>query len=296
MDSIQKQAGFEQERLYVLPEYITRELLQSELTRSLFVSDIGYFPHAKYHYRERPEGSDAHIFIYCTAGQGWVELSGDKTIQVSNQSLIVIPAGTPHRYGASTDNPWSIYWFHLQGEHAAQLISLYELAVAPMLLPAISFAKWVESFNPIFELLANKTYELPTHVHVSQTIRYLLSSLGISMANSTHSKKRDRYLEDAIRYMTDHLADSIKLPELAQYTGVSKQHLIHIFNQKTGVPPVEYFLRMKMQQAGQMLDLTDLNVKEIGNAIGISDPYYFSRLFKKIMGYSPTEYRSIPKG
>ena len=77
LDSIQKQVGFEQERLYVLPEYITRELIQSELTQSLFVSDIGYFPHAKYHYRERSEGSDAHIFIYCAAGEGWVELNGE---------------------------------------------------------------------------------------------------------------------------------------------------------------------------------------------------------------------------
>ena len=96
-----------------------------------------------------------------------------------------------------------------------QLISLYELAAAPMLLPAISFAKWVESFNAIFELLANKTFELPAHVHISQIVRYLLSSLGISLAHSTHSKKRDRYLEDAIRYMTEHLTDSIKLPEFS---------------------------------------------------------------------------------
>ncbi|GJM79987.1 hypothetical protein HMSSN139_24830 [Paenibacillus sp. HMSSN-139] len=51
-----------------------------------------------------------------------------------------------------------------------------------------------------------------------------------------------------------------------------------------------------MQRAGQLLDLTGLSVKEIAGAVGLSDPYYFSRLFKKIMGYSPTEYRGIPKG
>ncbi|MDQ0897898.1 AraC family transcriptional regulator [Paenibacillus sp. V4I7] len=59
---------------------------------------------------------------------------------------------------------------------------------------------------------------------------------------------------------------------------------------------MEYFLRLKIQKASQMLDLTALAIKEIGNAIGITDAYYFSRLFKKMMGVSPTEYRKIPKG
>lgn len=53
---------------------------------------------------------------------------------------------------------------------------------------------------------------------------------------------------------------------------------------------------MKMQRAGQLLDLTDWSVKEIAGAVGLSDPYYFSRLFKKMMGCSPTAYRGIPKG
>ncbi|MGG4034304.1 AraC family transcriptional regulator [Paenibacillus cisolokensis] len=96
--------------------------------------------------------------------------------------------------------------------------------------------------------------------------------------------------------MTDHLADSFRLSDLARHTGLSKQHLIYLFNRETGCPPVEYFLRMKMQRAGQLLDLTDWSVKEIASAVGLSDPYYFSRLFKKMMGCSPTAYRGIPKG
>jgi AraC-like DNA-binding protein len=296
MEPIQKQVGFEKERLYVLPEYMTKELAESELTRALFISDIGYFPLAKYHFRERPEGCDAHIFIYCTEGEGWVTLNDDKTIRVSSQHLVVIPAGTPHGYGASSGNPWSIYWFHLQGEHVIQLITIFDLAAGPQQLPVSSFAKFVECFDQVYDMLSNKTYSLPAHVHVSQTMRYLLSSICISLANSTHNKKRERYLEHTILYMTEHLTDSIKLPELARHTGVSKQHLIHIFNQETGFPPIEYFLRMKMQKAGQMLDLTNLTIKEISSSVGIADPYYFSRLFKQIIGCSPTEYRSIPKG
>jgi YesN/AraC family two-component response regulator len=54
---------------------------------------------------------------------------------------------------------------------------------------------------------------------------------------------------------------------------------------------------MKIQRAGQLLDLTDYTVKEISSSLGIEDSYYyFSRLFKKINGCSPTEYRKRKKG
>jgi AraC-like DNA-binding protein len=78
--------------------------------------------------------------------------------------------------------------------------------------------------------------------------------------------------------------------------GLSKQHVIHLFNREAGFSPIDYFLRMKMQRAARMLDLTNLTVKDISGSVGITDPYYFSRLFKKVMGYSPTDYRNIPKG
>ena len=62
------------------------------------------------------------------------------------------------------------------------------------------------------------------------------------------------------------------------------------------MPPIEYFLRLKIQKATQLLSLTGLSIKEVAASIGISDPYYFSRLFKKMTGSSPSAYRSIPKG
>ncbi|WP_123041078.1 AraC family transcriptional regulator [Cohnella candidum] len=297
METIRIPEGFDSQRLFIQPEYMQNELQTHELTRSFYVSDIGYFPQARFHYRERHEGCDSHIFIYCVEGEGWIEWNGgDRQVRIGNRQLAVIPAGTPHRYGADTDNPWTIYWFHLKGDHATQLIRAYGMDSGPLSLPLGTHAQWLEHFEQCFALLTDKTYSLPGQIHVSQTVRHLLSAIGISAGISTKDKKRERYLEQAIRYMTDRLNDSVTLPELSKHTGLSKQHLNYLFKKETGCPPVDYFLRMKMQRAGQMLDLTDLSVKEVCGAVGISDPYYFSRLFKKMMGVSPTEYRSIPKG
>ncbi|GGG62612.1 AraC family transcriptional regulator [Paenibacillus radicis (ex Gao et al. 2016)] len=295
MDELRKSEGFEEEKLFVLPAYHIEELSRYELTRGLFVSDIGFFPEAQYHYRERPDGCDAHIFIYCLRGEGWLELNG-RTVPVPEHHLAVIPAGAAHRYGASAARPWSIYWFHLKGEHVADYIQLYGLDSGPLPLPAALYAEWADNFSRCFELLTDKPYSMPVQVHVSQSMGQLLGRIGLGSGGTARDRKKRQDLERAIQYMSERLSDVITLPELAAHTGLSKQHLIFMFNQETGFPPIEYFLRMKMQKAGQLLSLTSLTVKEIAASVGVSDPYYFSRLFKKRMGASPTEYRSAPKG
>ncbi|OCT15742.1 AraC family transcriptional regulator [Paenibacillus pectinilyticus] len=291
-----KPEGFEEEKLFILPAYMQTELSRSELTRDLFVSDIGFFPRALHHYRERPEGSPSHIFIFCSDGEGWIEQDHQKAIPLTQNHLAVIPAHTPHRYGASADQPWSIYWFHLQGEHAAAFIHMFGMDRGPMHLPIGAMSEFKDVFDKCYILLSDKTYSLPIHTHVSQSIRQLLSGIGISTGGTAKDKKREQYLELAIRYMNDRLEDSIKLPELAKHIGLSKQHLILLFNEETGFPPIEYFLRIKIQKAAQMLSLTGLSIKEVAANIGISDPYYFSRLFKKMTGSSPSAYRNVPKG
>jgi AraC-like DNA-binding protein len=64
-----------------------------------------------------------------------------------------------------------------------------------------------------------------------------------------------------------------------------------LFKQKTGFAPMEYFNQLKVQKACQYLLFTDLRIKEIAEQLGMEDPYYFSRMFKGVMGLSPKEYR-----
>ena len=295
-DNFRKPEGFVEEKLYVLPEYWMKELEQEELTSSLFITDIGYFPNAEYHYRERMEGSSSHIFIFCEAGEGWIELNHGERMNLQQGDMMIIPPEIAHRYGAMQERPWSIYWFHFKGSHANRLVKLFGLSNAPRSLSPSGKARLIEWFVPAFEMLAERTYSMTTHVHVAQTTRQLLSGIGLNAGKSAHEKKRETYLEQAIQYMNKHMNASISLIELANHVGVSKQHLIYLFNSETGVSPIEYFLRLKIQRAGHLLDLTELSIKEFSSAVGINDPYYFSRLFKKISGYSPSSYRKIPKG
>ena len=78
MDINKKTDGFSNEKLLILPMDIVNESSCNSLVKNLYITDIGFYPHAQYHYRERKEGSEHNILIYCVKGEGFVEIDGER--------------------------------------------------------------------------------------------------------------------------------------------------------------------------------------------------------------------------
>ncbi|MFS0726007.1 helix-turn-helix domain-containing protein [Paenibacillus sp. 1P07SE] len=152
----------------------------------------------------------------------------------------------------------------------------------------------IELFHQCYDLLSSKSYSIAHQLHVSHTIRYLISFLGLLPARQ--EIRSHAYIEQAMLLMQERLETQMTIEELVVHTRISKQHLHHLFKHHTGYSPIDYYLRMKMQRACQLLDLTEYSIKQISLTLGIADPYYFSRLFKKVIGLSPSAYRGNPKG
>ena len=72
---------------------------------------------------------------------------------------------------------------------------------------------------------------------------------------------------------------------------MSKYHFIKKFKAWSGQSPIQYFIHMKIQRACYLLDSTAMSVKEVAATLGYDDMYYFSRLFKKVLGIAPSDYR-----
>jgi len=95
----------------------------------------------------------------------------------------------------------------------------------------------------------------------------------------------------SIEFFRNNLDKMLTLKEIAGFTQLSVSHFSYLFKKKIGFPPLEYFNHMKIQQACQYLQFTDLKIKDIALKLGMKDPYYFSRVFSNIMGVSPKSYR-----
>ena len=265
------------------------------MTKALFVTDIGYYPDARYHYRQRQEGSVQNILIYCINGKGWIE-TGFTRKKVQKDQYFIIPANVPHCYGADNRDPWTIYWLHFTGE-ISNLFARKDFAITS-LDPIENVAKdrRIRLFEELYQNLV-MGYSTENIEYASVCLWYLLGSFNyIQQFERMRVVQRDDVIEKSIIYMHDHIDKSISLAELSSFCGYSVSHFSLIFRNKTSRSPIEYFNGLKMQRACQLLDFTDMRINEIASELAFEDQFYFSRLFRKITGMSPAEYRKKAKG
>ena len=96
----QKRDGFKDEQYFIIPTESFKEYLKHPLVKAMYLTDIGFFPKAYHHYREREEGTEEYILLYCTEGEGYIHI-GNKKYHLHPQEVFCIPRNQKHKYYAS---------------------------------------------------------------------------------------------------------------------------------------------------------------------------------------------------
>lgn len=294
---IKRKDGFSGERAIVLPSSIVQEMEQETYSSLLHITDIGYYPKAYHHFREREEPINQFVFIYCIEGEGWFKTSAHE-YKVSENQYFILPAGIAHSYGSDENNPWTIYWVHFKGRLALSFAKDQDrpIEIRPGLHSRI--IDRIELFEEIFRTLEmgysreNRLYACTVFHHFLGTLHYIQQYRNVKKDDS---QKTD-IVTAAIHFMKENLEKRLTLDEIAEHIGYSVSYFTTMFNKRTGFAPLTYFNQLKIQQACKLLDFTDMKINQICYKIGIEDTYYFSRLFSKIMGMSPREYKKMKKG
>lgn len=294
-NDLRKREGFDGQKLIVLPKKIINDFLtKDEVTKQIHITDIGYYPKARFHYAERHAGIGQHIIIYCIEGYGWLEIN-KKRIEIGPSEFITIPKNVPHSYGASDNKPWTIYWIHFKGDLAGYIVELI-LKNSDNYKPSLSYNEQrIKLFEDIYSTL-EMGYSSDALRYVSMTFSHFLSSLIYERKfnHPDHDAEKD-VIALTIGLMQDKIHATVTLKELADFASLSVSHFSSIFKAKTGYSPIEYYNHLKIQKACQYLSFTDMSIKMVSINLGIDDPYYFSRMFTRLMGSSPTEYRKKNK-
>lgn len=98
-------------------------------------------------------------------------------------------------------------------------------------------------------------------------------------------------IDKVVRYIEEHYQEELSLQQLSEYAHLSKNYFANLFKKEVGESFVEYVTRIRMDKAKLLLESTELKISQIGPMVGITDSKYFSKVFKKITGISPLEYR-----
>ncbi|MFT3843607.1 MAG: AraC family transcriptional regulator [Lacibacter sp.] len=279
--------GFKGQVACILPQSKRKFCAAHAFCKKLYITDIGYYPNAAFHNRERKHGCQQYVLIYCSKGEGWYSIENKKYTVKQNQYFI-LPKGIPHEYGAELKNPWSIYWVHFTGENAEYYANYLQQKNNYSPTIAAHSALRAMLFDDILnhlELL-NNTNNL---IYANSGLYTFLASFQKLQLKSINNEKNP--IEEVISYMKANLDKNLTLDDFAQHVHMSSSHLSALFRQKTKHSPINLFTSLKIQKASQLLLDEQYSIKTIAISLGYDDPYHFSRVFKNVMGVSPKYFK-----
>ena len=144
-----------------------------------------------------------------------------------------------------------------------------------------------EEMNALFDRLF-----MTDDIWERYSIGYRLLGLLIASASPVKALP-NRGVEQAVAYITGHYTEQITVKQLAEIASMSESNFFAVFKRCMGNSPLAYVNHYRLSIAADRLTETEDTVSEISYAVGISDPLYFNRLFKKTYGTSPKKYRSV---
>jgi AraC-type DNA-binding domain-containing proteins len=282
-----KEDGFRDEQYIIIPTETFLEYAEYPLIKELYLTDVGFFPNATHHYREREEGIEENILIYCTSGKGVIEVD-DVVYEICGGQAFCIPRHRKHRYYANAQEPWSIFWVHFKGEKA--IYFPMEICDIIQINSGHASNRVMFLFDLLFRAL-ERNYTLGNFIYISQVLSLILAEVFFREKEEEISKQ-NKHITTIIRYMYRHVMENITLTDISQELDLSKSYINAIFKKYAKRAPIDFFINLKMQEACKLLKSTDMYINEVGVRLGYDDQYYFSRIFKKVVGMSPKEYRN----
>ncbi|MGH8433893.1 MAG: AraC family transcriptional regulator [Pseudomonas sp.] len=275
---------------FITPPRLRRALARHPLAMGCYPLALGFYPEAYEHRMSRPQPED-YLLLYCRAGQGWLE-TDDGRFEVGGGDLILLPKDRAHAYGADANRPWTLYWVHFEGELAAEFLRplgkgpVWRIGVQPRLLA---------EFDALLGL-RRQGLSLPHFILAAHQLQVLLTSLAVLPARATLKSGRVLDVDAVQAVMRAHLHGALNLDQLAEQFKLSRFHFAKTYRALTGYAPIQDFIRLKMAHACRLLDEGEQSIGQIAEQLGYEDVYYFSRLFRKVVGMAPSHYRALHQG
>jgi AraC family transcriptional regulator, arabinose operon regulatory protein len=160
--------------------------------------------------------------------------------------------------------------------------------------PVVPLGGDVQLFSLFEEVLEGLEHGFTaTHlIYAAHSLTHLMGLILRHKDEFRHGETSVRQrMEKSIEFMKGHLRERLTVATLAALVSLSRSHYTKSFRRVTGYAPLSYLNHLRMQRAVQLLNTTNLSIKQIGVQLGFADQLYFSRAFRKVHSHSPSEHR-----
>lgn len=227
---------------------------------------------------------------YFRGGTGWIRVR-NKTYQPQPGQLFLLPAGHSIEFGTEASDTFRKYWCHFHA--AVGEVNLFRLLELP---PFVEVRDETAMERRFLELMAQ--YRSSTLTAALRMKRELLDILATYVELALEQGRPMRLtgtaetgkINKVLSYIDERLQERITVEELAKLVHFHPNYFVPYFKSMMGDSPIAYVNRKRMELAKRLLTTTERSVTDIAAEVGL-ELYYFSRMFKKQIGLSPSEYR-----
>jgi len=233
--------------------------------------------------------------IYIPTGRGELETKSSRW-EVNPGDLIVLAPGEWHRYRPSDSTGWEEYWIGFRGEFLSSRILKDLLPSGASYIKHMGFQdELIFLFNQSLDLVKKNSSGFRK---ILAGIMLQLVAYVVSYEKQESGSREGKLTKQIISFIRKNLIIEIDFKMLANEHHLSYSRFRTIFKNETGVSLQQYLIHERLENAKRLMINTNLSLKEISAKTGFNSLFYFSKVFKKKMGYSPGQARrnSIYKG
>lgn len=240
-----------------------------------------------------PQYTDNYTLFYIFSGQGRVQIS-DKEYDVKSCQGFLVPPKTKVVFH-SVGQPCEVAWIGFYGFLANAYL---ERAGVSLKTPIYKDDHEQGVGNSFLDILEFSKLENNRYCKVTASLYMIFSKLldiyDTHNLNLNGTNLLESYLRKALQYIEVNYAEKISIGQIANYVGIDRKYLHYIFNKKLDIGPQQFLITFRMQKACGFLEDTNFSIADISKIVGYENPLHFSKMFKKITGLSPIEYKKNP--
>ncbi len=238
----------------------------------------------------RPRGRRDFQLLYIASGKAHFHFDGKEQIVTAGHMVLYRPK-EPQKYEYYGEDQTEVYWVHFTGGNVTNILRSYGITDDKKVFYCGSGLDYKNLFRSMINELqmCKENYAEMLEMYLRQVFimlkRYFTDSLKTDNAHVIEE------IDKATLYFNEHYSEEISIEEYAQNNHFSVSWFIRNFKHCTGSTPMQYILSKRIYNAEILLHDSTYNVTEIAEIVGYDNPLYFSRIFKKVKGLSPSEYR-----
>lgn len=280
--------------MYTNSGYLNNSLVDfKDKSRPLIVGSCGtyrLYTHPKLP-TFRPRGRLDFQLLYIASGKTHFYFEEGKDTVVSAGNMVLYRPKEPQKYVYYGSEQAEVYWVHFTGSNVRNILKSYGITNDMRVIPAGTLLEYSRIFKQMIQELqqCRAGYEELLAMLLRQI--FIIINRQMTKERTLKSDYLDTEMELALEYFNTNYNKELNVEDYAASRGMSVSWFIRTFKQYAGTTPMQYIVALRITNAQMLLETTNYNVTEIGNFVGYDNPLYFSRIFKKQKGFSPSEYR-----